>query len=138
MTRKIKQYFLRLSIAGLLLTPALAPVVHAQPDLRANLCGGSEQLQLGEEVDCEEGTAEDNVNNLITSIINIFSAIVGVIAVIMIVYGGFRYITSGGDSGKISSAQQSIIYAIVGLIVVALAQVIVRFVLFRAVQGQVE
>jgi len=64
--------------------------------------------------------------------INIFSVIVGVVAVIMIIFGGFRYITSGGDSGNISSAKQTIIFAIVGLVVVALAQIIVRFVLSRA------
>ena len=47
----------------------------------------------------------------------------------MIIYGGMRYITSGGDSGKITSAKNTIIYALIGLVVVALAQFIVKFVL---------
>jgi hypothetical protein len=55
-----------------------------------------------------------------------------VVAVIMIIVGGLKYITSGGDSGNITSAKNTILYAIVGLIVVALAQIIVRFVLERA------
>ncbi len=47
----------------------------------------------------------------------------------MIIYGGFRYITSGGDSGRVGNAKNVLIYAVVGLIIVALAQIIVRFVL---------
>lgn len=73
------------------------------------------------------GTAK--INNLITDIVNIFSAVVGIISVIMIIVGGFQYITSGGDTGKVGTAKTTIIYAIVGLIVVAFAQFLVQFVL---------
>ncbi|MEK9195824.1 MAG: pilin [Patescibacteria group bacterium] len=69
------------------------------------------------------------LNTLINNIVNILSVIVGVVAVIMIIYGGFRYITSGGDSGSVTTAKNTIIYALVGLVIVALAQVIVKFVL---------
>ncbi len=138
MTKKIKQYILRFSIAALLFAPALSPVlVHAQPDLQGNLCGGAADLQLGGAAgDCADPEPQNNINQLITSVINIFSAVVGVIAVIMILYGGFRYITAGGDSSRITSAQHTIIYAIVGLVIVALAQIIVRFILFRSVVVQ--
>ncbi len=74
-------------------------------------------------------TGTSSLQKLITNIINIFSVIVGVIAVIMIIVGGLKYITSGGESSNVSGAKNTIIYAIVGLIVVALAQFIVRFVL---------
>jgi hypothetical protein len=77
-------------------------------------------------------STDTEVNNIITTVINLFSVIVGVIAVIMIVYGGFRYITSGGDSTKVTASRNTILYAIIGLIVVALAQFIVKFVLSRA------
>jgi hypothetical protein len=50
----------------------------------------------------------------------------------MILIGGFRYITSGGDSGNVSGAKNTILYAIVGLVIVALAQFIVRFVLSQS------
>lgn len=135
MIGKLKQYILRLSVVGLFVAPVMAPAaVYAQESaIQSNLCGGATSLSIGEGGECTDDTPQDEVNSLITTVINIFSAIVGVVAVIMIVYGGFKYITSGGDSGKITSAQQSIIYAIVGLIIVALAQVVVRFVLFRAV-----
>jgi hypothetical protein len=69
------------------------------------------------------------INTLITDIVNIFSAVVGVISVIMIIVGGFQYITSGGDTGKVGTAKTTIIYAIVGLVVVAFSQFLVQFVL---------
>lgn len=69
------------------------------------------------------------VNNIIKTVINIFSLVVGVVAVIMIIVGGFRYITAGGDSNNVSAAKNTIIYAIIGLVIVAIAQFIVQFVL---------
>jgi hypothetical protein len=49
----------------------------------------------------------------------------------MIIWGGLKYITSGGDSGNVTGAKNTILYAIIGLIIVALAQFIVRFVLSK-------
>lgn len=63
--------------------------------------------------------------------LNIFSLIIGIIAVIMIMIGGLKFITSSGDSAATNSARNTILYAIVGLVVVSLAQVIVHFVLKR-------
>ena len=51
---------------------------------------------------------------------------------IVIVVAGFKYVTSAGDASKIASAKNTLIYAIVGLIIVAMSQAIVRFVLQRA------
>lgn len=55
--------------------------------------------------------------------------IVGLISVIMLVYGGLRYILSGGDSKKVTDAKNTILYAIIGLIISLLAYAIVKFVL---------
>jgi hypothetical protein len=71
------------------------------------------------------------IQSIVTTVINIFSIIVGIISVIMIIFGGFKYITSGGDSGNVSGAKNTILYAVIGLVVVALAQFIVQFVLNR-------
>lgn len=136
MIKKIKSLAIKLALASVLLFPALAPAsVAAQAEIQQQLCGGAETLQVGNPQNCTDPEAEDSVNNLITSAINIFSVIVGVVAVVMIIFGGFKYITSGGDSGNIGSAKNTILFAIVGLIIVALAQIIVRFVLSRAVSG---
>ncbi len=138
MIKKLKTFVMSVGLSGLFLAPLAAPVAvrAAEVNPQLGVCTGAETLQIPEDdpaTECSDADAEQNVNNLIKTVINIFSVIVGVVAVIMIVYGGFKYITSGGDSGKISAAQQTIIYAIVGLIIVSLAQIIVRFVLSRAV-----
>jgi len=66
---------------------------------------------------------------IVRKIINVFSIVVGAVSVIMIIIGGFRYIISGGDSSGVSTAKNTILYAIVGLVIVVFAQVIIRFVL---------
>jgi len=74
---------------------------------------------------------QSNLGTIGNKIVNIFSIIVGIVAIIMLIYGGFRYITSGGASERVSNAKNTIIYAVIGLVIVALAQVIVHFVLFQ-------
>lgn len=78
---------------------------------------------------CDNGGAE--VSNVVATAINILSAVGGVIALITVILGGIRYITSGGDAANITSAKNTIIYALIGLIVIAFAQVLVQFVLER-------
>jgi hypothetical protein len=78
------------------------------------------------------GNIDDSVSAIASKVVNVFSIIVGVVAVIMVIYGGFRYIISGGDSGRVGTAKNTLIYAIIGLIIVALAQLIVRYVLSTA------
>jgi len=76
---------------------------------------------------CNNATS-GKISNLITTVVNILSLVVGIGAVIMIMVGGFKYVTSGGDSSKTGSAKSTIVYALIGLVIVALAQVIVKFV----------
>lgn len=83
--------------------------------------------------DCENpDNTEQKINDTIKLIVNFLSFIVGVVAVIMIIIAGLKYITSGGDSNNVASAKNTILYAVIGLVIVALAQVIVRFVLQKA------
>ncbi len=79
---------------------------------------------------CED--AESGVQGIVATVINILSILAGIIAVIVIIVNGLRFVVSNGDSNAVSGARQGIIYAIVGLIVVLMAQIIVRFVLNRA------
>jgi hypothetical protein len=99
--------------------------------IQGGVCRGAQQLEVtaGQEACSAENT--NGVSDLVKRIINILSVIVGVVAVIMIIIGGFRYITSGGSSEKVTAAKNTLLYAIIGLVIVALAQVIVRFVLTK-------
>jgi hypothetical protein len=136
---KIKSFLVKVAALALLLTPAMPVTVSAQGFNTGDcLDDGSsigDCLNTGACVDgqnCDGEGAEDRVSSIVNTIINVFSLIVGIVSVIMIIVGGFQYITSGGDSGKVGNAKNTILYAIVGLVIVALAQVIVQFVLNRA------
>ncbi len=62
-------------------------------------------------------------------ITNVVLYIVGVIAVIMLIIGGIKYVVSGGDAKKVTDAKNTVLYAIIGLIIAFLAFAIVNFVI---------
>ena len=102
-------------------------------------CGtrGGEWDTVSETCSADEDTGDETtVNDIIKKVINILSWVVGVVSVIMIIIAGFKYVTSGGNDSSVSSAKNTILYAIVGLVIVALAQVIVRFVLSNLGGGE--
>lgn len=70
-------------------------------------------------------------NGVITRITQIIVMAVGVVSVIMLMIGGTKYIVSSGDPAKVNNAKDTILYALVGLVVAILAQTIVSFVLSR-------
>src|SRR5581483_4749706 len=70
-----------------------------------------------------------SLGKIIRDVVDTFSIIVGITSIIMIIIGGFQYITSQGDSGKIGSAKNTIVYSLVGLVVVAFSQALVQLVL---------
>lgn len=73
----------------------------------------------------------DNAGKLIRDIINLLLFAIGIIAVIMIIVGGIRYTVSNGDASNIKSAKDTILYAVIGLVVALLAYAIVNFVVAR-------
>jgi Type IV secretion system pilin len=134
MLQKFKNKLLAISSLLVLAVPAIAPaaVLAADPSIQAGVCQGAEHLQVNPvtgDTCVVTGGDEDSFNTLLTKIINVISLLVGVVAVIMIIFGGFKYITSGGDTTKVTGAKNTILYGLVGLVIVALAQVLVRFVL---------
>lgn len=73
-----------------------------------------------------------NNNNLMTTlnqIINVIIGVIGFVAVLVIILGGVQYTTSAGDSGKVKTAKNTIMYGIIGLVIALLAFSIVNFVL---------
>lgn len=108
----------------------------AQTDISNGLCSGANlQFTDNPSGSCGNVDVTTKINNLVHTVINLLSAIVGVVAVIMIIVGGLRYITSGGNDANVTSAKNTLLYAIIGLIIVALAQIIVRFVLTKVTQA---
>lgn len=68
-------------------------------------------------------------NGVFTHITNTVLYAVGIISVVMLIYGGLRYVISGGDSKKVTDAKNTILYAIIGLVISILAFAIVNFVI---------
>lgn len=67
-------------------------------------------------------------NGVFRQVTNMILYVVGIIAVIMLIIGGIKYVTSGGDSKKVTDAKNTVLYAIIGLIICFLAFAIVNFV----------
>jgi hypothetical protein len=135
MKQKISHAFAALTMALTLGLGFAAPVLAqtAQDQINNGLCAGS-NLEFTEnpgECSTASNDATTKINNIVHTIVNLLSALVGIVAVIMIIVGGFRYITSGGNDASVTSAKNTILYAIIGLVVVALAQLIVRFTLSK-------
>lgn len=95
-------------------------------------CGATFSLSPSSDCGSTTTTGAGKVQGVVTTMLDYFSVIVGLLAVVMLIFAGLKFITAGGDSSKVQSARQSIVYAVIGLVVVALAQVIVQFVLSRA------
>lgn len=75
-------------------------------------------------------------SGIFTTITNILLFVVGAISVIMIVIGGLRYVISGGNTTNVTAAKNTILYAIVGLIISMLAYAAINFVITSFMGGQ--
>jgi fumarate reductase subunit D len=123
----MKKLLLTLSIImlGFGITAGLSMPAYARAT-KQDVCSGI-GATVGAE-GCSNGSGK-SVDEIVAMVINVFSWIVGAVAVIFAIYAGFLYITSGGEQGKIKLAKDTIFYVIVGLVVVAISQVLVNFVL---------
>jgi len=79
----------------------------------------------------QDSFSNRDLESTIKTIINVVLYIVGIVAVVMMIIGGFQYITSSGDAAKVTKAKNTILYGIVGLVIAVLAYAIVNFVLGR-------
>lgn len=111
---------LKLIVAGLLVVPfvalSVAPATMAL-DIKQDLPTPSTTTKA---VDPE---------TMVEQVINIALWIVGVLAVIMLIWGGIKYATSAGDANKVTAAKNTIMYAVIGLVVALFAWAIVTFVI---------
>jgi len=107
----------------------IAPATLTTANVSAAACTGAKDcIKQGAEVNTGTGTTE-GLGKQIQTVVNVLLFVLGAIAVIMIVVGGIRYATSNGDSSAVTSAKNTILYAVIGLVVALLAYAIVDFVL---------
>lgn len=116
---KTALFSLVLSVAGLTLAPAATFALNPLD----SICTGS---NASSEV-CQ--SKSDNAGTLIGKVVSTLLFIVGMLSVVMIIFGGILYTTSAGDAGRVARAKNTVMYAIVGLVVSLLAYAIVHWVL---------
>jgi hypothetical protein len=124
-------------IAGFALVPALVlslgfavpGVVHAQA---TGNCTDVTAGGIGNGASCAQPTgAAQNLfgdGSIFNTVTNILLFLIGAVSVVMLIIGGIRYVVSGGDQGAVTSAKNTILYAIIGIVIAFLAFAAVRFV----------
>ncbi len=121
MKKLLIRVVLPLAICGVL---AAVSVANATEVFATTLSEGAEAARCD---GCPENLFGDN--GVFRQVTNIVLYIVGVIAVIMLIIGGIKYVVSGGDAKKVVDAKNTVLYAIIGLIICFLAFAIVNFVI---------
>lgn len=128
MPKTLKQFLLVFGLMTLgLLLVGYAPAAMAQLISPADMPGNIQQATGG----------ETSARSLIVNIINFALFFLGLIATIMVIYGGITYVTAAGEQEKIDSAKKIIMYAVVGIIVILLSFAIVNTVLQAGTGAQV-
>lgn len=79
----------------------------------------------------EFGNNSTTVESVVKTVINTILYIVGILAVIMVIFGGVQYTTSAGDQAKVTKAKNTILYGLIGLVVAILSYAIVNFVVTK-------
>lgn len=111
----------------------LLSVIMSTPKLQAagpldEICSGSGKTSTA----CKSNTNENPLvgpKGILTKVVEIIIIITGVASIVVIMIGGFKYMTSTGDPNKTKSAKDTILYAVIGLVIAVMAQGIVSFVL---------
>jgi hypothetical protein len=110
---------------------AQPPTVHAFDFFNHVSCGGSNQSQSAV---CSSKTSNDPIggtNGALAHITRIIAYLAGAAAVIILILSGIRYATSGGDATKVASAKGTAFNAIIGLLIIVVAQALIVFVIRR-------
>lgn len=128
----MKKIILLVMVVTSLLTPQFLLLTHSDA---ANVFNKPCSYSRGPRTSvCKEvaGASRQNpIINIIKATINIISILAGIAAVIGIIVSGLRMILSGGDTEAAASARNGLLYSLIGIAVIALAQAIVVFVLNR-------
>ena len=120
---------IRTVIAGLLLVPILVLGVSVAMPSDASYAQNGIQDGANAAKTTEQPTNLFEGDGVFKKITNTALFLIGAISVIMLIYGGIRYTTSGGNAASVTAAKNTILYAIVGIVVAVLAFAIVNFVL---------
>lgn len=120
-----------LPIVAVIIIFSVRQGVGAQFDPLSSVCQNNPQALACQESAAGQNSSESPITSTTETLANILSAVAGVIAVVVIIIAGITMTMSQGDSGKVKAARDTILYAAIGLVVVALSRAIVFFVVNR-------
>ena len=133
-----------LSVAGVMLQPAPAFAAPTKSSGRVEekpltISGGAGAAKGDDQSAClfgNENGCDQGQTPIFRIVTNVLLFIIGAISVIMLIIGGFRYVTSQGDQTQVQSAKNTILYSIVGIVVAILAYAAVNFVISSFVKSE--
>ena len=88
-----------------------------------------ESVSALSECNVEKTEGEKSLMSNVSMLINVFASVMGFLAIVMIIYGGFMLLTAQGDPARIKRGKDVVLYSVIGLILVVLAYAIVNFVM---------
>lgn len=74
-------------------------------------------------------------SSIVRRAINMLLYAVGILSVVMLIWGGLRYVVSGGKKESVGAAKNTILYAIIGLLIALFSYAIINFVILTAIGG---
>lgn len=95
---------------------------------RSQQCVGIQEI-TGSSCSSQSATATSSTSSFIKNFLTILSWIFGIIVLIMVIISALLFITSGGDANKVKQAKGTLTYALVGVVLVAIAQIIAHWVI---------
>ena len=123
----MKKFKLLVASIAFVVLGAVAVLVPEAPVAAVNaLEGACSASNAGDNPICD--STDEEAPELIGILINVLLFIIGTLAVIMLIWGGIRYTTSGGNANSVTAAKNTIMYAIIGLVVAIFAYAIVNWV----------
>ncbi len=120
-------------LSGLSFLSTLALVAGYAPSVEAFSLSMTDGASSARGID--QATSLFGSTGIFTTISNVMLFLVGAVSVIMVVIGGLRYVISGGNTTNVGAAKNTILYAIVGLVISLLAYAIINFVIGSLVPG---
>ena len=132
MSTRLKQI-----LSSLLIIPIMALGVSAALQINNVNVVRATDMTLSGGVSSSQGddVPQDLANDVFKDVVNILLFIIGAVSVIMLIYGGIRYTTSGGNANSVTAAKNTIMYSIIGLVVAILAFAVVQFVVTQVMDS---
>lgn len=96
---------------------------------------GSVLKKIGQHGGYDQSTNQYSLSRIAGTAIYAFLSILGIIFIVLMIYGGYTWMTASGDEEKVKKAQQTIKTAIIGLIIIVGAYAIWDFILYKAIYG---